>query len=86
MTVIQEAQRLRASLRSLRAHDALVDAEQLLKALAREDLADAAAALHRIDAQLPQGALAGFVRVRLRHLAGMVAAMQDDTTTPPPAA
>lgn len=86
MTAIQEAQRLRASLRSLRAHDALVDAELLLKALAREDLANAAAALHRIDAQLPQGALAGFVRVRIRSLAGMVAAMQDDDSPPPPAA
>lgn len=84
MTAIQEARRLRAGLRSLRAHDALVDAELLLKALAREDLSNAATALHRIDTQLPRGALAGLVRVRLRHLAGMVAAMQDDG--PPPAA
>ncbi|MCE8053173.1 hypothetical protein HOP61_17925 [Halomonas daqingensis] len=85
MTTNQEAQRLRASLRSLRAHDALVDAELLLKALAREDLVNAAAALHRIDAQLPQGALAGFVRVRVHSLASMIAAMQDDSPTPPAA-
>jgi hypothetical protein len=83
---IQEAHRLRASLRSLRAHDALVDAELLLRALAREDLANAAAALHRIDTQLPQGALAALVRIRVHSLAGMVAAMQDEDSPPPPAA
>jgi hypothetical protein len=88
---ILEASRLLSSLRSMRAGNVLVDeAELLLSALEHNPdanvLAFASETLERIDAQLLQGALAGFVRVRLRHLAGMVAAMQDDTPTPPPAA
>ncbi|MDZ7852332.1 MAG: hypothetical protein U5L98_06700 [Halomonas sp.] len=89
---ILEASRLLASLRSMRAAQTVVDeAELALSALehgnpSHHTLDFVADALERIDSGLPHGALAGFVRVRLRHLAGMVAAMQDNTPTPPSAA
>ena len=88
---IREATRLLASLRSMRAAQEVVDeAELLLSALEHNPnhhvLSFAADALERIDANLPHGALAGFVRVRIRTMAGIVTAMQDDAPTPPPAA
>ncbi|MGO2133712.1 MAG: hypothetical protein ACTH3D_12610 [Halomonas sp.] len=88
---IREATRLLASLRSMRATQVIVDeAELLLSALKHDSnrhvLNSAIEALERIDGQMPQGALAGLVSVRLRTLAGMIAAMQDSTPTPPPAA
>lgn len=88
---IREASRLLASLRSMRADKVAVDeAELLLSALEHDPnhhvLSFAIEALERIDAQMPQGALTGLVRVRLRTLAGMIAGMQDSTPTPPPAA
>lgn len=89
---IREASRLLASLRSMRAAREVVDETELaLSALehgnpSHHALAFVADALERIDAHLPHGALAGFVRVRLRHLAGMIAAMQDDNTPTPPSA
>lgn len=89
---IREASRLLASLRSMRAAQEVVDeAELALSALehgnpSHHTLDFVADALERIDSNLPHGALAGFVRVRIRNLAGIVTAMQDDTPTPPSAA
>lgn len=87
-----EASRLLASLRSMRATQEIVDeAEFLLSALEHDNpshhtLDFVANALERIDAHLPHGALAGFVRVRIRNLAGIIIAMRGDTPTPPSAA
>lgn len=70
--------------------DAIREATRLLATLEHEPDHDAlmgcAAVLEEIDARMPGGTLAGFVRVRLKTLAGMVNALLDDTTLPPPAA
>lgn len=72
----REAARLLASPRSMRA-DSVPEAEHVLATLEHEP---------DHDARMPGGTLAGFVRVRLKTLAGMVNALLDDTTSTPPAA
>lgn len=83
---LHEARRLQASLRSMRVEQAAVEeAELLCRALQHDPVENvlpfALDALVRIDAQLPEGALAGLVRARLRHLVGMILTIQEQAWT-----
>ncbi|WP_373182412.1 hypothetical protein [Halomonas campaniensis] len=74
---IHEARRLQASLRLMHTDEiALGEAALLCRALEHEPIDNvlefALDALERIDAHLPEGTLAGLVRIRLRSLVGMV--------------
>ncbi|MGM0692761.1 MAG: hypothetical protein ACQEUN_05050 [Pseudomonadota bacterium] len=77
---LHEARRLQASLRSMRLDEiALGEAALLGRALEHDPIDNvlefALDALERIDAHLPEGTLAGLVRIRLRSLVGMVLAL-----------
>lgn len=85
---IFEASRLLASLCSMRATQGVVD-ELALSALehgnpCHQALDFVIGALERIEAHLPHGILAGFVRVRIHTLAGIIVAIKVDAPTPAP--